>query len=357
MSQQQILFLDKVFLKPKRSSLLRGVELFNLSLLRELAQLDLRVTLVAHVSWRRAVLEHLADTAVACRWIPGLGIHFLHGLFAGLLLRRCRFHVGLIGNVGNGLIPSIRLMNRLGLCAKWVLIGHREASAPFVALIRSLQSTVVALNKVIAVPFEEAGCKHVFVDYGIFNAEDFYPRQDQGPEKSRLDFCLLGALDNPWKGADLAVQAFRALPTESKQKARLHLASFTNPPRYPEENIVSYAWMDAGEIPRFLRSMDVLLVPSRDENIMRETFSQAIVQGMLTGLAILASNLPILSEKLDEGGGLIFQGEQDLVAHMAILIQDAALRKQLGAKARSVALDRYIWDTQSFVSNYLMNQI
>ena len=106
-------------------------------------------------------------------------------------------------------------------------------------------------------------------------------------------------------------------------------------------------------MPDFLRRMDVMIVPSRDEEIMRETFSQAMVQGMLTGLPVIASDLPVLSEKLDRGGGLTFRTVADLREMIARLVRDADLRRRLGAEARRTAAERYVWSTKTFVERYL----
>ena len=86
---------------------------------------------------------------------------------------------------------------------------------------------------------------------------------------------------------------------------------------------------------------------------MRETFSQAMVQGMLSGLPVLANDLPILTEKLDQGGGLVFRTPAELTGLMARLLADAPLRERLGGEARATALARYVWDTARFARTYL----
>ena len=112
----------------------------------------------------------------------------------------------------------------------------------------------------------------------------------------------------------------------------MHLASFVNPTHTTTPGIQIYPWLPAAEIPAFLRRMDVMLVPSRDELVMRETFSQVIIQGMLTGLPIIASNRPVLMETL---------------------AGDAVLCRRLGAEARRIALARYAWNMDRFSRKYL----
>jgi len=116
-----------------------------------------------------------------------------------------------------------------------------------------------------------------------------------------LDFCLLGFLDNAWKGADTAIAAFQRVPMELRSKMRLHLFSYALPPVLHDKNIVAYPWKPLEEIPDLLRQMDVMIAPSRDEDVMRETFCLSAVQGMLAGLPLIVNNLPVLVEKLGSG--------------------------------------------------------
>lgn len=345
-----VLFLDKVFLK-RPPEPLRGVELFNLNLLRDLVRLGFRCTLVAEASWEKPVREFLGDSLPACVWIPPCGPDVITALRAGWRLRRHQADCLFVGNVGNGLIPLLAWWRLAGVFGRAVLIAHREATPRFVRLFRRLPGWVVAVNGQIARPFREAGHPNVAVDYGIFHSERFAPPASR--EASPVRFVVLGALDNAWKGADTALAAFRLLSTGVRARCELHLASYQRPPELREAGVVVHPWMPASGIPGLLARMHVMVCPSRDEVVMRETFSQAMVQGMLSGLPILANDLPILVEKLDRGGGLVFRSVEELSGQMAALAGDAARRAELGAEARAVALERYVWDSARFARRYL----
>jgi glycosyltransferase involved in cell wall biosynthesis len=348
-----MLFVDKVFLKRRKPEPLRGVELFNLFLVRDLVNLGYAVTLMAETSWKKDIEQQLSGSMPLCVWVPGTGIDALNGFLGALRLAGKRFDTLIVGNVGNGLIPAVSTLRRAGVFKRFVLVAHREAGARFVRLCRRLPGPILAVNRVIAEPFRDAGCPDVHVDYGVMNADRFHPASRPVQPGTPVRFCVLGMLDNAWKGADTAVQAFRDLPEEARESSELHLYAFTRPPEFPEKNIQAHDWVDPGVIPDLLRSMDVLLVPSRDEEIMRETFSQAVVQGMLTGLPVIVSNRPVLMEKVDEGGGIVYHRDKELVEAMMRLAQDAELRREMGARARSVALSRYVWDTSRFASTYI----
>ena len=68
-----------------------------------------------------------------------------------------------------------------------------------------------------------------------------------------------------------------------------------------------------------------------------------MVQGMLSGLPIIANDLPILNEKLDEGGGFTFSTLERLCEKITQLVFNQPLREFMGDKARKVAAKRYIW--------------
>ena len=348
-----ILFLEKVFLR-RAPAALRGVELFNMQLLRDLHALGHRIAVPAHPSWRGAFDEQLAG-------MPGMSFRYGGRRRGGAgnlvawawgLVRGPRLDLLLLGNVGNLLLPLVRIVRHLGKASRYVLVAHRETSARFLGALKGWHGAVVAVNGKIAEPFRAAGFGDVHVDYGIMNADRFFPRDEPARGDGRVRFCLVGMLDNAWKGADTAVAAFRAMPEPVRRRCELHLASYATPPRFDEENIVARPWMPASEIPGWLRTMDAMLCPSRDEGVMRETFSQAIVQGMLTGLPVLASDLQIFREKLDTGGGAVFADVADLSRQMTALAGDAALRERQGREGRATALERYVWDTARFVRRY-----
>lgn len=344
--QRDVLFLEKAFLRPPPAPL-RGVELFNLRLIEEMLDAGRTITLIAHHEWRSLLRDH-AEAGLVCRYSRARG--FWGTLNWWRMLGRLRHRAVFLANVGSGLIPLMHLLRWSGSADRVVLLAHRTATPRFIRALRRWPSWVVAVNEAIAEPFRVAGYPRVAVDYGIMNANAYFPASPRAPDRAR--FVVLGALDNAWKGADTAVEAFRLLPPNVRARCELHLASYLNPPEIGVEGVTAHPWKPAESIPPFLREMDVMICPSRDEHIMRETFSQAIVQGMLTGLPILANDLPIFREKLDAGGGLLFSSAADLSEKMIALANDPALRAAMGACGRTTALARYRWDTRRFLARY-----
>ena len=359
-----LLFLDKVFLKPRKTTL-RGVELFNLSLIRDLVRNHYALTIPIHYSWKDDFRQEPSfcppDLCEARKRVT-----LLNGLSATWRLRRRRYHKIILANVANGLIPAILLLRLVNGSLPLVVFAHRMPSARFMAALPKKTSRVICVNGIIAAEFTKAGFKDVNVLFGHMSADKFHPSEENkyagqdrplpgGAEKTpdKINFCVVGFLDNAWKGADTALAAFRALPKDIFEKCVLHLASFRHPPSLPEQNIKLYTWFPTGQMPVWLQSMDVMIVPSRDETVMRETFSLVMIEGMLTGLPILASNLPILAEKLNAGGGYVFHNVAELARRMATLAANRELRLKLGQEARQTALERYVWKTEVFIERYL----
>lgn len=362
--QRSLLFLDKVFLKPRKTTL-RGVELFNLGLIQDLARNGFSLTIPIHYSWKNDFPHELsASPPVFCE--TSRRVTLLNGLMAAWRLRRRQYQKIILANVANGLIPAVLLLRIFNRPFFLVVFAHRMPSARFMAILPKKTTRVICVNGIIAAAFKKSGFKDVNVLFGHMNADQFHPDEETqqkceispssaGAEKTlnKVNFCVVGFLDNAWKGADTAVAAFRAMPEDVSAKCVLHLVSYRRPSSFPEQNIRVYGWLPPGEMPPWLRRMDVMIVPSRDEHVMRETFSLTMVEGMLTGLPIIASNLPILVEKLDAGGGYVFNNAPELSRLMTLLATQPQLRVKLGREARQIALARYVWNIQKFISRYL----
>ena len=349
-NEVNILFMDKVLLACMKEPV-RGVEIFNVRLLRDLSSQGDTVTVPVHSSWVPHLKSEVGDQ-VALMPVAAGRKSLLNGMCAVWKLRKSVFDVLLLANVANGLLPALGYLRRKRIVSRCVLVAHREPSKRFLKHMKRLPTRVVSVNGIIAKEFlDEGGYELSEVYYGVTEADRFKP--GSGSSDGIVRFCVLGQLDNAWKGADTAVAAFESMRAACDVPCELHLASFSNADAWRGDGVVPYQWMPAGDIPEFLGKMDIMLVPSRDEIVMRETFSQVIVQGMLCALPVIASDLPVLTEKLDTGGGKVFRDVEDLAVLMKALAESVEMRQEVGAKARETALARYVWDTAVFREKYL----
>ncbi|MDD5483438.1 MAG: glycosyltransferase family 4 protein [Kiritimatiellae bacterium] len=352
--RRTLLFLDKVFLKPRKANL-RGVELFNLNLLKDLVREEFRPTVPVHFSWREIFNREFGGSPsefCATTWKNNLA----GGLQAAWRLRRRRYEKIILANVANDLVPALRLLLLFNPRLEIILFAHRLPARRFLAVLPRKTTRILAVNSIIAGRFKKAGFADAEVFFGHISAARFHPpasRREQNAGGGKVHFCVVGFLENAWKGADTAVAAWRALPEHISAGCVLHLAGYASPPHFPEKNIKVYHWLAADDMPEWLRGMDAMIVPSRDERVMRETFSLAMVEGMLTGLPLVVSTLPVLTEKLSSGGGYVFNSAAELAQSIARLAADAELRARLGQEARRTALARYVWNTGDFIGRYL----
>ena len=63
--------------------------------------------------------------------------------------------------------------------------------------------------------------------------------------------------------------------------------------------------------------------------------------------------MPALVEKTEEGAGIVFRSDEELLDAMVRLARSPALRRTMGEAARRLALARYVWDAEWFAREHL----
>ncbi len=352
-SHGSVLFVEPTFLSHRPHKKVRGVGVFALLLIDQLTAAGVSVTVPAEGSWRPRLSERL-PRALGARsprivYTPNLRLRrpLINSVIAAGQAAGDRYDVLLLNNVSSGLIPLIRWLWAIGRFRRVVVLANQWPKARFVRALRGVPTDVLAVNGEIAAQFAGKVTGRVTAHYGIADAEMFFPPA-MPPSDGLVHFVMLGKMDDPLKGAAAATRAFVAMPIAVRERCRLHLLGYERPPGSSPPGVVEHPFMAYERVPEFLRGMSVYVTASA-----RETFCQAIVQAMLTGLPCLAPALPVFEEKLDAGGGIIFRGEGELAREMERLATDTALRVRLGAEARRTALERYVWDTRAFVREWL----
>ena len=353
---RSLLVVEQGFLKPRKGKVVHGVELFRLHLMRQLIDRGVQVTVVAERSWRATIEAALGAgraslvLAPPVAGVPGAG---MIGVTRARRARREGFDTVLFGNARLGLVPAMHYAAWTEMGRRLLLFAHRDPGANFLDAVGTVSFDTVANSEWVASWYRGQTSGRVGVFYGLANADRFYPSPDRaGRADTLVHFVLLGRLPNISKGVEKAIAALNMLPDEVRARCRLHLASYRDPPDFGDPCIVGHRWMDADRVPQFLRTMDAMLAVST-----HETFSQAIVQGMLTGLPIVSSAIPVYVEKIDPeaggAGGVITRSTAEVARAMEALALDADLRRRLGEEGRRVALERFVWDTDRFVREHL----
>lgn len=337
---------------------IRGVQIHDLHVLRSLVALGHRPTILADPWWKPRLPELLGAAMPEVIWTPPLGQPAVNAIVGVLRLSAAkrRFDRLIITNDTRSMSAALPLLRATKICGRGAMIAAKRMPPRLVRALRRAPMDVACVNGQIAGEINQAVPGRAHVYFGIPNADEFHPPADLGlrhrePSAEKpLRIVILGKLDDEWKGADTVAEAIDSLSAGTQQRLELHLAGYADLDRAPKgDRVRAYRFMPASEMPEFLRTMDVMAVPSR----AKETFSQVIVQGMLTGLPILSSEHPVLVEKLDAGGGIVCGAPADYAAAIERLLNDAALREDMGRAARRTGLERYVWSTDEYCRRFL----
>jgi glycosyltransferase involved in cell wall biosynthesis len=154
------------------------------------------------------------------------------------------------------------------------------------------------------------------------------------------------------KGVHTAVQALEKVSAQSNLKdVRLTVAgSESNDYLAHLRHLVMQAGLDdrvsflghvpAEEMPQLLRQFDVLLLPS----LWPEPFSRMLLEGMATGLAVVATNTGGTVEILKDGenGLLCNPGDADDLAQKVVRLgNDRVLLRRLALAGQKTVMERF----------------
>ena len=95
-------------------------------------------------------------------------------------------------------------------------------------------------------------------------------------------------------------------------------------------------------MPDFLRSLDVLVLPSRTMPNWKEQFGRVLVEAMACETPVIGSDSGEIPHVIGDAGLIFPENDSDaLAAHLQRLAEDARARSALGQRGRQRALERY----------------
>jgi glycosyltransferase involved in cell wall biosynthesis len=119
-------------------------------------------------------------------------------------------------------------------------------------------------------------------------------------------------------------------------------------------HILFLGWIPPEEMPELLRKHDVLVVPS----IWPEPFSRSVLEGMISGLVVVATRIGGTPEIILDGeNGMLFMPNdpEELVNKIACLVNDPELHDRMGYAARQTILERFtMTKMMDEIENYLL---
>lgn len=209
-----------------------------------------------------------------------------------------------------------------------------------------------------------AASRNVLVEAGVpvSNARIIYTGLDinkywngeqsqRGHDERSLNLLYAGRLASD-KGIDTAIEAMTKLVFgQGRREIRLSLAG-SGSTEYEthlrllvnQAGLTDYVsflgWVPPAEMPELLRKFDVLLVPS----IWPEPFARVVLEGMISGLVIVATPTGGTPEiVLDGENGLLFTPEdpQDLAQKIGRLVEDPESRRKLAKAGKQTIMERF----------------
>jgi glycosyltransferase involved in cell wall biosynthesis len=156
----------------------------------------------------------------------------------------------------------------------------------------------------------------------------------------RVQFLFMGRMGTR-KGTFELLEAFAALPTEARQRARLVFAGdgmveeLRTAARAVGSDVAVHSWLSAEDRDKLLGASDVLVLPSRAEGV-----PMAILEAMSHGIPVITTpvgGIPDVVTDMKEGLFIGVGDQTALTAAMTRLIDDPELRCMLGSGARARA--------------------
>jgi glycosyltransferase involved in cell wall biosynthesis len=236
----------------------------------------------------------------------------------------------------------------LGQVALAILAEAQEAPLAFHHAICVSTATRNVLVEA-GVPISHARIIHTGLDVnGYLNSGEQHSLHN---EDQILNLLYAGRI-YPEKGIDTLIEAMIKLVNgQGKRDIRLSLAGsgsveYENYLRRIADqaglsNYVSFlGWVQPQDMPGLLREFDVLLLPS----IWEEPFARVVLEGMLSGLVVVATPTGGTTEVLEDGvNGVLFAAgdADDLAQEIASLAADPKLRQRLALAGQKTVMERF----------------
>jgi glycosyltransferase involved in cell wall biosynthesis len=143
------------------------------------------------------------------------------------------------------------------------------------------------------------------------------------------------------KGFHIAHEACRLL---RETRTDFELVVTFDPPGPIDEFTRSVGWCSQAELPKQYRAADITLVPT----IAQDALSITSVEAMAAGIPVIASRIGGLPYTVGDGvTGLLCEpgNPADLAQKIARLLDDPALRRQMGSSGRKRFEEDFTWET------------
>ncbi len=194
--------------------------------------------------------------------------------------------------------------------------------------------------------------------YTVFNSVDvdlFTPEVEPNFNfKENPDEIVIGYAGNTseYQGLAFLISSFKKLIVGNKKyKLALLLSNEQKGVIKRDGSIVTLGRIPHAEVPGFLASCDILVVPRPDDPICRISFPSKIIEYMAMGKPVLASNVGDVGKivKTGENGVLYSPGDETQFLEAIEVLSSPVCRFAIGLSARKTIVDTYTnTNTQNF---------
>jgi glycosyltransferase involved in cell wall biosynthesis len=177
-----------------------------------------------------------------------------------------------------------------------------------------------------------------------------------GPAYKWPGFSLVyvGVL-NRFRGLDLILEAVAMI--NARQSDEIHLAIAGDGPHKSEieayaetlgitDRVSFVGWIDSTDVPRFLDSGDVGIIPHKTNEFTNTTIPNKLFDSMCIGQPVLATDMDPVRRVIEETDcGYIIPSDADAetIAEMIVELRDASNLDEMGSDGRRAIEQRYNW--------------
>lgn len=99
------------------------------------------------------------------------------------------------------------------------------------------------------------------------------------------------------------------------------------------------------QVPAFIRSLDVLVLPSRTTRVWAEQLGRVMLEAMASGVPVIGSSSGCILEVIGADGWVFREGDaEDLAARIDSVVRETETRTRRIHSAWAKVRDRYTWD-------------
>lgn len=234
---------------------------------------------------------------------------------------------------------------REGAFAKLKELVARVSLGSVARVITASRMTAQLYRELFGIPETRIA---TFTHLGV-DTDHFAPPPD--PRPVRPDGAVLGYVGRleAHKGLEDLVEAVAACRATAGLDLKLEVCGSGSLSGWLADAAAAHDWitinglMPNGQVPHFLRELDIFVLPARNLPDHEEHDAHSLIEAFACGLPCIATRSGINTELLGDGTGVLVEplDPAGLASALAALVPDVPRRQKLGARARERAVREF----------------